>query len=421
SRGMWWYGQNTVSSTTYQNDLAVISSNSFGYAPRATGSTVGTAHALTVSGGTLSASGVLESMTQNDYWSFSTSGGTLSFTVSAPFSSALGTTYGNLEPKIELIDSSGSVLVSWQDPGSSSVSWSGGLAAGSYYIVVGSHGISSAASATNYGFDVGSYTISGTVSSLPSAPTGLSTTPAVNQITLTWNSSGVTSYNIYRATVSGQEGSTPYQTGVTTTSFIDTGLTDGQTYFYEVSAVNSSGESALSSEVSARPNPPPSVINPASADPNPITGTTTNLSVLGVDNIGETLTYTWAVTSQPTAATPRFTVNGTADAINTTVEFNEAGTYTFQVTLADPSGLTATSSVTVVVIQTETSISINPSSSSVLSTTTQQFGATALDQFGQAMTSQPTFTWTVDDGGAGGWVSGTGLYTAPNTTSNGAD
>src|SRR5262249_46168397 len=123
SRSMWWYGLNTNDS--YQNDMAVISANPFGYTPLSTAPTAGTAHALNASGGSLSASGVLDSMNQTDYWSFSTSGGAVSFTVSDPYSPDLGATYGNLHPKLEITDGSGNVVVGWQDPDSGSVSWSG--------------------------------------------------------------------------------------------------------------------------------------------------------------------------------------------------------------------------------------------------------------------------------------------------------
>jgi glucuronoarabinoxylan endo-1,4-beta-xylanase len=85
----------------------------------------------------------------------------------------------------------------------------------------------------------------------PRAPTGLSATAGDAQVTLSWAvSSGAASYNIYRSTTSGGEG-TPLMTGVTATSFTDTGLTDGTTYYYEVTAVNAGGESGKSSEVSA--------------------------------------------------------------------------------------------------------------------------------------------------------------------------
>src|SRR5262249_3157154 len=49
-------------------------------------------------------------------------------------------------------------------------------------------------------------------------------------------------------------------------------------------------------------NQPPTVATAAAATPNPVTGTTTNLSVLGADDGGEAnLRYTWAVSSGPAA------------------------------------------------------------------------------------------------------------------------
>jgi hypothetical protein len=66
---------------------------------------------------------------------------------------------------------------------------------------------------------------------------------------------GATSYNIYRSTVAGGEGSTPYKTSITTSNFTDTGLTDGLTYYYEVTAVNAAGESGKSNEISLSPIP----------------------------------------------------------------------------------------------------------------------------------------------------------------------
>ena len=69
---------------------------------------------------------------------------------------------------------------------------------------------------------------------------------------LAWNaSSGATSYRVKRATVSGG----PYTTiaSPTSTSYTDTAVTNGTTYYYVVSAVNSSAGSANSSQVSATP------------------------------------------------------------------------------------------------------------------------------------------------------------------------
>ena len=97
----------------------------------------------------------------------------------------------------------------------------------------------------------------------------------------------------------------------------------------------------------------PAVAVAASANPNPVTGNTTTLSVLGSDPAGESLlTYTWSATALPQgAAAPTFNVNGTNAAKNTVATFSAAGSYTFTVTIADGSGLTVTSNVNVTVEQ----------------------------------------------------------------------
>ena len=87
---------------------------------------------------------------------------------------------------------------------------------------------------------------------VPAAPTGLKATAGTAQVALTWTgSTGATSYNVYRGTASG--GETLSRSGLTATSYTDTGLSAGTTYFYQVAAVNSAGTSAKSAEVSATP------------------------------------------------------------------------------------------------------------------------------------------------------------------------
>ena len=88
---------------------------------------------------------------------------------------------------------------------------------------------------------------------VPPAPTGLTATAGNAQVSLTWNaSSGATSYNVKRSTTSGGPFTT-IATGVTSTSFTNTGLTNGTTFFFVVSAVNSAGESGNSNQASATP------------------------------------------------------------------------------------------------------------------------------------------------------------------------
>ena len=168
-------------------------------------------------------------------------------------------------------------------------------------------------------------------------------------------------------------------------------------------------------------NTGPTIAVAASASPVPVQKAFTYLNVLGSDDGGESnLKYTWSVSSKPSGATtPTFARNATNASKSDTVTFFAPGSYTLLVTATDVSGLSITSSVTVTVQSTIASITISPTTASVGATKTQQFTATAFDQFGVALSSQPTFTWAVSTGGAGGTIGTTGLYTAPANT--GAD
>jgi subtilisin family serine protease len=91
-------------------------------------------------------------------------------------------------------------------------------------------------------------------SAAPPAPTGLTATAGNAQVSLSWTASaGATSYNVLRSTTSGT-GFTSVATGLTTTSFVNTGLTNGTTFFYVVTATNASGTSANSAQASATPS-----------------------------------------------------------------------------------------------------------------------------------------------------------------------
>jgi hypothetical protein len=156
----------------------------------------------------------------------------------------------------------------------------------------------------------------------------------------------------------------------------------------------------------------PTIATAASANPHPVTGTTTQLHVLGADNGGEAnLTYIWSVTAQPTgAASPTFSTNGTNAAKNATVTFSSAGSYTFTATVSD--GLyTTTSSVAVTVNPTLASIVVTPPTATINAGGSQQFAASGRDQFGTLLATLPAMVWSVLSGG--GAITASGLYTAP--------
>jgi hypothetical protein len=97
----------------------------------------------------------------------------------------------------------------------------------------------------------------------PAQPTSLTATSGISQVTLAWSAPSTdstdgpaASYSIYRGAASGGESASPIITGVTGTTYTNTGLTNGTTYYYYVSAVNAGGIGPDSNEVNATPYAP---------------------------------------------------------------------------------------------------------------------------------------------------------------------
>ncbi|MEM0449175.1 MAG: fibronectin type III domain-containing protein [Methanomassiliicoccales archaeon] len=106
----------------------------------------------------------------------------------------------------------------------------------------------------------------------PGAPTNLLAQGGVRQITLSWNppssdgGSTITGYRIYRAT--SASGPFTLIASISAISFYqNTGLPNGATYYYRVSAVNSAGEGALSTYAFAKTAEPPAAPIDLSATP----------------------------------------------------------------------------------------------------------------------------------------------------------
>ncbi len=103
--------------------------------------------------------------------------------------------------------------------------------------------------------DEGQVTV--TSSTAPTAPTGLAATPGDGNVSLIWYSpssdggSTVLGFKVYRGTTSGGETLLTFVNS--SMNYLDLAVTNGQPYFYKVSAFNSVGEGPLSSEVSATP------------------------------------------------------------------------------------------------------------------------------------------------------------------------
>jgi PKD repeat protein len=179
----------------------------------------------------------------------------------------------------------------------------------------------------------------------PGAPTGLTATPGSTQVSLSWTapaSNGgvnITAYRVYRGTTSG--GETPVTTGGCSglgnvLSCTDTGLTNGQTYYYQVSAVNAIGEGTRSNEASA--------ITPANTPTNTptkpaATSTPTNTPTSG-SNCATDSTGTYCLTG--------LTASATSVGLNTNVTLTastsaDVGPSTYYILIVDQGGAILTS------------------------------------------------------------------------------
>jgi len=187
----------------------------------------------------------------------------------------------------------------------------------------------------------------------------------------------------------------------------------GQISVQFVSLVDNAKSSAI--EILGEPAPSrqgPTLVTAASASPATISGTSSALSALGADDGGEAaLTYTWSTVGTPPAAVG-FSANASNQAKNTIATFSKAGSYSLSVSIKDAGGSLVNSSVNVVVSQTLTSLTVAPALAQVPTGTAQQFLATAKDQFGAALSAQPSVTWSVSGGGS---ISALGAFSAADT------
>ncbi|MGA7892033.1 MAG: malectin domain-containing carbohydrate-binding protein, partial [Candidatus Sulfotelmatobacter sp.] len=126
-------------------------------------------------------------------------------------------------------------------------------------------------------------------STVPSAPTGLTATASSSSVIgLSWTAvtppanCTISSYSVYGSTTSGFTPSSAnlIKSGVTTTSYSNTGLAASTTYYYVVEAVDAEGTSAASGQASAETSPASCSTVPSA--PTGLTATASSSSAIGL-------------------------------------------------------------------------------------------------------------------------------------------
>src|SRR5262249_60092146 len=118
----------------------------------------------------------------------------------------------------------------------------------------------------------------------------------------------------FRPATRGGEGTTPSLPGLTGTTYTNTGLTNGTTYFYQVTAVNAGGQSSTSNEASATPQvalpPAPTGLTAAAGNAqvtlswNSVSGATSYTVYRSTASVAETLLQSGLTTAPFTDTGP---------------------------------------------------------------------------------------------------------------------
>jgi beta-glucanase (GH16 family) len=165
----------------------------------------------------------------------------------------------------------------------------------------------------------------------PASPAALGANAGNSMVALNWNaSSGAAAYNVKRSLANNG----PYSTlvsGLTGTNYLDSGLTNGTTYFYEVSAVAAGCESTNSAPINATPvcSTPPA---PTAGNNGPVwEGTTLNLTASSVPGAA----YSWTG--------PNGFISSTQNPSIASATTNASGVYSVVATVgscSSPAGMT---------------------------------------------------------------------------------
>ena len=234
----------------------------------------------------------------------------------------------------------------------------------------------------------------------PTAPLGLAAIAGSRQVHLSWQaptSDGglpVTGYRVYRGAGTGPVALLATLGDVT--SFIDSGLTDGTLYHYNVTALNAAGESDSSAVVSATPSQLQAAVS-ASHE-------------MGVRPLSISFQADVSGGRSPYAYAWTFGDGATSTSTNPSHVFTASGDYAVQLNVTDAFGTWVVSSLSVHVLDP---LALGPFVANVTT------GVAPLAvRFNSSVTgglSPYTYAWTFGDGGTSTLANPTHVYAAAGT------
>jgi hypothetical protein len=325
-----------------EDDLAIIASttNKIAYRADDHGNTIGVADPLTVTGSSVSGSGIITTRTDVDMFRFTSDAGSIHLRVDP---AARGP---NLDVQADLYNAAGTLLASSNPADYLYADITFTLAAGgTYYLKIDGVGKGDPLTTgyTDYA-SLGQYTISGTI--VPSvnsiaAPSNLTATPvSTTQINLAWvdNSNNELGFRIERSVDGGNTWSQIADVGAGVGSFSDVTVVAGATYSYRVYAYNASATSDYSNTATATTVP----LAPASASATAIAFD--KIDVSWSDVSGET---SFRIERSPNGSTNWVQVGTTA--VNVTL-FHDTGltgntTYYYRIFAVNAGGSSAPSPI----------------------------------------------------------------------------
>jgi hypothetical protein len=246
----------------------------------------------------------------------------------------------------------------------------------------------------------------------PAAPTGLTATAAAGSVRVAWTAvAGATKYDVHRATQSSGTYTRVTSPSVTATSWTDAAVTAGATYWYEVTAVGTGGESGVSAAASATV-PSGTPIGTVPAAPANLTAAVASdaVSLSWSAVFGATGYDVWRAAASAGPFT-RLTAATQAATTYRDAAVASGSTYWYQATATNATGTSlACAAVSAVVPPVTVTVSLSPTSGAV-----DACAGTLTFTAAVAGATNTAVTWSVREGAAGGTVDAGGHYTAPAT------